>query len=349
MNIEKYNPRVVSIFEIFGCFFLNDLYINQYKRAEEQTRASDNDNITDRYRDNLVIYAIAIQDYPAKYKGKVSDLHEYCKKHSGIFSHLLSEFEDLILTQFVPAEFFKDYTNKQKDTMFNSIIIKFVNHVITTITSKEYYSRCIDERNDVLAKMLRNKCTEFLILIREEIHTRYVPSKAREHLVPAKLMNKLQSEYVAEVSKRVELEKINTNLQARLDKALLYIANIAKPSQIQSSRALPKTRDKSPVVHKQARAEQQPARVELPPKSRVPPTRVELPPTRVELPPARVELPPKSRTPPPREQSSSSEESESEQSEHDYSAHSDDEDVKNDDDHQNDDNDAFFKDNIDDE
>ena len=170
--------------------------------------------------------------------------------------------------------------------------------------------------------MLRNKCTEFLILIREELHTRYVPSKAREHLVPAKLMNKLQSEYVAEVSKRVELEKINTNLQARLDKALLYIANIAKPSQIQSSRALPKTRDKSPVVHKQARAEQQPARVELPPKSR---------------------------TPPPREQSSSSEESESEQSEHDYSAHSDDEDVKNDDDHQNDDNDAFFKDNIDDE
>jgi hypothetical protein len=144
------------------------------------------------------------------YKTVVTQLHEYYQKNSGFGSVMFSDFEDRFLSKFIPAEYYRDFTEKHKDKTLREIIVKTANDFGEVVAKKGMIDRIIDDhmnRNNIA--LLQDRIVDIFITQRENYYSKFVEAVAGSNAksgVSKDLFERLKLAHEEEIKKRCQLE-----------------------------------------------------------------------------------------------------------------------------------------------
>jgi len=245
MERNNYDRSILAIFDILGSFFVDTVYNQLYLVSRSLVREAKASSITDAYKGTIINYMSGISSRKDLYMGVVKNLHEYYQK-SNRLCIVFSEFEDKIVSNFIPPEYYRDFTETRKDTVLHDIIIKTVNKFGETVLSYEVLKKIIDNhRNLENVTFLQDKIIDIFIIQRENYYAKFaekISSKNANNMVSSRLVDKLKKAVVEETKKRCKIEN-------DLEIALKIISQLVeKVNQTESSR------NKSPGVTTQNRA-----------------------------------------------------------------------------------------------
>jgi hypothetical protein len=275
MDRKNYDAKVIAVFDHIGSFFVDTFYNSLYLKAHEivkSGRSGKDSSITDAYRSNVINYMNGIVNRSDLYMVVVKKLHEYYQRSSGFGAVVFSEFEDKVLSQFIPAEYYRDFTEKHKDKTLHEIVIKTVNEFGEVILRKDMLKRVIDDHmNKTNVQLLQDRMMDIFITQREEYYGKFVQEINRNignDKVSKKTMDMLKSAFVEEKRKRCEIESEKERAISMISQLVAKInqleeeikklqhneealkAQIAKPVEIivnePKRRGRPK---KTPVIH----------------------------------------------------------------------------------------------------
>ncbi len=214
MQRTNYDSKVIGIFDIIGSYFVDVFYNHHYLVARDAVRAGRASNITDSYRNNVLLYMDGVNNRPDLYKKLVHQWHEFYQKNSiGFGSIVLSDFQNKVLSQFIPIDYYRDFNNQHKDKIFREIIIRSVSDFGEAILQHGMLSRIIDDHmNRENVTVLQDVMVDILILQREEYHSKFARAVSRRNAgdkVDKDVLEKLKNEYVNEKKRCCELAADN--------------------------------------------------------------------------------------------------------------------------------------------
>lgn len=194
--------------DIIGSFFVDIFYNDLYLKARDDVRSGKAQSITDAYRSNIINYMRGIKQ-SGPYTQVVRALHEYYQRITVFSTITFGEFENKILAQFIPIEYFRDFTEKNKDGHMYSLTKRVVIELGESIIVPETIKRIIDDhmnRNNVL--MLQDSALEIMRGVRDEYFIQFARTIGqRPDTVSADIAAKLKSTIVDETKKRVAAER----------------------------------------------------------------------------------------------------------------------------------------------
>ena len=240
MNRKNYSTKVIAVFEIMGAFFIDTYYNDLYLKARDDVQSGRQDSITEAYRRNVINYMRGVASRKDLYVRVVKDLHKYYQQNSGFVAIIFSEFEDKFLSQFIPAEYYKDFNENNKDSVLREIIVQTVNDLGVTIVSKPYLGKIIDDHKNTLnIDILQNKIMDIFVTIREEYYSKFAQEVNKNSVastVSKDLLERLKVAFVEEKKKRIEAERDR-------DRAIGMIQQLVK--RIPREALMPKTQQSS--------------------------------------------------------------------------------------------------------
>jgi hypothetical protein len=219
-NRVKQNKTFISIVDIIAAFFtdkfINDLYYKARNRAHDT-----NSSVTDEYKRIATQYAYGVTNNSSHCKVVVSELHKYYSEVTKFASITYIDFEDTILSQFIPPEYYNDFASRDKTATMGSLVTKTVQSASVYVhKNREMLEYIIDGRNKPgggLSLMMQDHLQESLMMQREEFYidfARKINEKSQK--VPVELMQKLRLELRSQVERRCKAE-------TERDKALAII------------------------------------------------------------------------------------------------------------------------------
>jgi hypothetical protein len=209
MNRNDYDRKIIAIFDTIGSFFIDVFYNDLYLRAREKTREGSANSITDAYRNNVINYMQGIKKRPDLYMNVVKKLHDYYQQVSGFGAIIFADFENKIISQFIPAEYFNDFTNKNKDKTLNEIITSTVSDLGTFILQPEILNRIIDNHLDSSnVSLLQDQIVEIFILQRENYYAKFAEKigEVGNNSIDKGVLKKLKQAFTDETKKKVTAE-----------------------------------------------------------------------------------------------------------------------------------------------
>lgn len=225
MDRKNYDDKVIAIFDNIGSFFVDTFYNGLYLKARDLVKTGRAGSITDAYRANVINYMKGIEQRPDLYISVVKKLHEYYQKSSGFGAVVFSEFEDKVLSQFIPREYYRDFTEKHKDSTLHEIIVRTVSDLGEIILQKDLLKRVIDDHmNSANVQILQDKMMDVLITQREDYYGRFVQEINKTNgndKVSKKVLDKLKAAFVEETKTRVDVE-------TERDRAVSIISQLMK-------------------------------------------------------------------------------------------------------------------------
>lgn len=144
---SKYTAETLSVWSIISAHFVDFTYNELYVKAVEEYESGRDgtSSLTDSYRKIILSYARAI-DQPVFYTRIVQRMHEYYQNVTSYKSSIFGDFQDMILRQFIPLEFYSSFTRSDKDKYFLNIIKRTINDISRIILDDT--RRVIDTRAD---------------------------------------------------------------------------------------------------------------------------------------------------------------------------------------------------------
>jgi len=228
MNRERYDRKTLVVFDTIGSYFVDVFYNTLYSKSVELVNNGHAGSITDTYRSNLLAYYSAISKNDKYYLQTMQMLHEYYGTYAGLESIMYVDFEDVVLSKFIPPEFYRDFTSRNKAmAMFNIISSVIGDFVIYIIEKDGMLSRIIDDhnnRNNVV--ILQQKITDLFILQREiyyEKFARAIIQNGPHAKVDKDILNRTHKAYVELSKKYKTLSADYKALSAKYEKALCII------------------------------------------------------------------------------------------------------------------------------
>ena len=207
MNRENYDKTFISTADIISAYFTDIFYNDLYLKARERVKAGSSNSITDAYKSNIVAYMYGINDRNM-YMKVILNLHEYYRVKTAFNSIIFSDFEDRILTQFIPMEYFHDFTSDDKDTTLFAITKNTVQTACDKVLSASQLRLIIDQRNQSGVIMLQNEIVGALMLMREEYHASFARKLGQKpQSVSVEVMQKLKKALVEETKRRCKAEQ----------------------------------------------------------------------------------------------------------------------------------------------
>lgn len=182
MNRHNYNSKAIAIFDAIGSYFVDTFYNHHYIMAKSSVAQGRHNNITDAYRTNILNYMDGISRRDDLFKKVIYNLHEFYQHNSGFSSIVLSEFQDKVLSHFIPAEYYRDFTERNKDQTLRDIIVKSVNEFGEKIVSKQALTKIIDDhmnRDNVV--FLQDNIVDIYIGLREEYHSKFAREMSKKN------------------------------------------------------------------------------------------------------------------------------------------------------------------------
>ncbi len=208
MDRRNYDSKAMGLFDTIGSYFVDALYNNHYLIARDIVRRGAANNITDAYRTTVINYMNG-SSRDDLFKIIVYKLHEFYQKNSGFGTIVLSEFQNKVLSQFIPAEYYQDFTDRHKDKTLKEIIVRTVNEFGAVALSPNVLRRIIDDHlNRDNITLLQDHIVDIFILQREEYYTKFAQEISRKNAggtVDKGLLDKLKLAYVDEKRKCCEL------------------------------------------------------------------------------------------------------------------------------------------------
>ena len=210
MERSNYDRTTISVFDTVGSFFVDVFYNNHYLFSRDMVKSGRATSITDAYRSTIVNYMSGISSRKDLYITVAKSLHEYYQKSSGFGSIVFSDFEDKFLSQFIPPEYYRDFTERIKDNTLHEIIICTVNEFGAAILGKDFLRRVIDDHlNTNNVTFLQDRIVDIFIIQRENYYSKFVQEISKsnsDNTVTKQLVEKLKQEFVTEKKRRCEAE-----------------------------------------------------------------------------------------------------------------------------------------------
>jgi hypothetical protein len=197
MNKENYNPKVLSTFEIIGCYFIDIFYNHLYLTAQDKHKldparggsASDAGpvsfayvpgSMTDHYKEIVRAYELGIRREPNYYEKSIKGLHDYYCAHTKFSAITLADFINRVLGQFLPTEYFNVLTEQDKFFFLNKIIVKSITKFTDQVLQIEMLKMVIDNhRDESNARYWVDKFIDILIVEREQIFRKFVKQEIK--------------------------------------------------------------------------------------------------------------------------------------------------------------------------
>ncbi len=208
MNRENYDPKALSTFDIVGSYildvFYNDLYIKANDRVKEGRYAS----LTEAYKANIVNYMHGIKRKEL-YMQVCRSLHEYYQRVTVYSTLTFSDFENKILEQFIPPEYFRDFTEKDKDANLCAIITRTVQEFAEHTLEPESLRRIIDDhKNQQNIPLFQDIIVDILKMKREEYYLQFVKKiNQRSGKISEEVVKAMKEKIVDETRKRCSAEQ----------------------------------------------------------------------------------------------------------------------------------------------
>lgn len=205
-----YDKRILVTFDVIGSYFVDVFYNALFLKAKDALKNSRAKSLTDAYRNNVTTFMRGIAENAKVYVELITKLHEYYTRNAGYHTNTLSEFEDRILSQFIPAEYYGDLTTQNKETAFHDIIVKAVNQLGEIVLEPRMLGRVIDDHqnsNNVLA--LQDALVDVFVTQREEYYSKFVDEISKTNgnsTVSKAAFKKLKTAFTDEMSKRIKAE-----------------------------------------------------------------------------------------------------------------------------------------------
>ena len=219
--MRRRDPKITSTFEVLGSYFVGVFYNDLYIKASTAALAGTANTVTDAYKNIIIKYQYALKTHVQLYTKAVETAHEYYRIHSRYATITLRDFEDTVVSRFVPTEYFRDLSDRRKDSIMHHIIVKTVTDFSSAILQPATLHKIIDDHaNKLNIRMLQDKIVEILFTLHDDYFARF----AREHMqagdnVHRSVLDNLRKELATECAKREKLEadmKIATSIITRL-------------------------------------------------------------------------------------------------------------------------------------
>lgn len=232
MDKRNLDQRVLAVFDHVGTFFVDIFYNSLYRQAEGVVLAGRAASITDAYRSMVINYMNGITQREDLYMKVVRQLHECYQKSSGFSAMVFSEFEDKVISCFIPPEYYRDFTGRHKDKTLHEVVVKSANDMGEFILRKDILRRVIDDRrNEANIPLFQDKMLDIFVTQREDYYARFVEQINKNNgndKVSKKVLDKLKEAFVEEKKKCCELE-------SERDRAVSMISQlVAKISQLEN-------------------------------------------------------------------------------------------------------------------
>ncbi len=209
MDRKDYDRKTLAIFDTVGSYFIDVVYNGHFLYSRDSVRQSAAKSLTDAYRDTIFNYMNGIAKRDDLYKKVVHNLHEFYQINSGFGSVVLSEFEDRILSQFIPPEYYRDFNEDRKDKTLREIIIRSVNELGEICVSRDMLRRIIDDHmNKNNVEILQDRIVDIFIVQREDYYARFareISDRNGTNKVDKKLFDNLKAMFVAEKQRSCDL------------------------------------------------------------------------------------------------------------------------------------------------
>jgi hypothetical protein len=174
-QFANYDRRLISIFEVLSAYFVDVFYNHVHSSAHSSLKAGA--SLTDEYVRQIRAYLVGVKVDEASYRQVVLNLHRYFQLTTSYTMLTFAEFEEQIVRQFIPPEYYDLFSMPEKDETLGSVIVDLVSALSAYATSPEMLRRVIDEHDDgshVTIRMLQDHGIIALLAKRGEIHNSFL-------------------------------------------------------------------------------------------------------------------------------------------------------------------------------
>jgi hypothetical protein len=184
-RFSKHDPRMISVFEIIGSYFVDVVFNHVYGSA--QTNVSNGSSLTDEFIHRSMAYMTGIKSDKECYGRAVNSLHRYFTSSTRYTTISFANFVDLIVGIYIPEDYFRQFTTADKDEILSSILCDLISNLTVAATQPDMLRRIIDEHNQspsVTIRMLQDSAVSILIAKRSALINKFVHKmgQAREHV-----------------------------------------------------------------------------------------------------------------------------------------------------------------------
>ena len=169
-----------AVFDVFGSYLVDVFYNGHYNLARERVRNGIAANITDDYRTHVLSFVKAPAVGVTYYKKLVMLWLEYYRRYAVGATLMLADFQDKILSQFIPPKFYADFSERQKDDAFRTIVIKTLTDFGDCVLAPDMLKRIIDGRADPLnVSLLQGRMDTILMNQRDVYYAQFTRKTIR--------------------------------------------------------------------------------------------------------------------------------------------------------------------------
>jgi hypothetical protein len=169
------DARVNSIFEILGAYFCDTFFNHIYRSAHLNTK--NNSSLTDEYMRRVHAYVIGVKTDKECYSEVVQGIHSYFIGTTRFTTMSFNDFVDNVIKVCVPADYFTQFTQQDKDELLSSIICDLVSNIAIYTTQPDILRKIIDEHKtkaEVTVRMIQDSIISFLTTKRTTIHNKFL-------------------------------------------------------------------------------------------------------------------------------------------------------------------------------
>jgi len=210
MSRHNLDPKTISVFDTISSYFIDVFYNNHFSLARDLLRQGKAPSITDAYRKIVQDYMSGIAQRADLYTVAAKKLHAYYQSVNNYGSIQLCDFEDRVLVQFIPGEYYRSFTAAQKDSALRKIIIHLVQSLGTAILQPDTFKEIIDDhQNGRNVTFLQDYMVDNLAMLRDTYHAKFTKQIAQSNApdgIGKEAVTALKKAYVAEKKKLCETQ-----------------------------------------------------------------------------------------------------------------------------------------------
>lgn len=225
MDRKNYDRKVLMVMDTIGAYLTYTVYNSLYSAARKSVDNGKDKTITDAYRKKLKTFIIGMSQSVTGYKEILKSFLAYYQRKIDA-TVTMREFEDNILSQFIPTDYYADFNSKQRDTTMRDIFIKSTESFFTVILKKHVSKIIDDHKNRENVTMLQEQILSILLSIRETYYDKFagaINNKAGSKTVgvPHAIVEKLQSELL-------DARKLSMDLTTERDRVVNMLSQVVK-------------------------------------------------------------------------------------------------------------------------
>jgi hypothetical protein len=174
-KFASHDPRMISVFEIVGAYFVDTVFNHVYSSA--QANLVSGSSLTDEYCRRLQSYVIGVKNDEQCYGDIVQGVHKFFTGTTRYTALSFADFVDRIVGLCIPEDYFRQFTPQEKDEILSSILCDLVSNLAAFATKPDMLRRIIDghgQTPDVTVRMLQDGAVHALIAKRGAIYNQFI-------------------------------------------------------------------------------------------------------------------------------------------------------------------------------